>query len=279
MMPRQTLALASLGIALIAINLLACSRQPESEPAEASPEVQIAHGALKDVERVSFDDASVERGMRIVVGLHECASSSSCFSCYQCHGVRGEGSSIAIFPRLTGQSYDYLHRSLQDFASGRRPNPTMQEVVSGLTEQQMRDVAAYYSAVRPAISLAAQPPGEDGEAMIAAGRQIATQGSTEPAVQACAECHGDESREPAAPIYPYIAGQYAGYIESQLNAFSEGSREDPTQIMNYIADQLTGEQRHAVAQYYAALAPTPDPPEPSSVDSTRAQAEEQVAPE
>lgn len=55
--------------------------------------------------------------------------------------------------------------------------------------------------------------------VIANGRD----GSTEPAVQACVQCHGGERTDPVAPMYPYLAGQHAGYIERQLMARSRGS--------------------------------------------------------
>lgn len=248
MMVRYTLVIAALGIA-------GCGRSSEDKPPPPSPELEIAQSALENAERLGFEDANVERGMRVAIGTEEaCASRSRCFSCYQCHGMRGEGSANANFPRLSNQSYVYLKQSLRDFASGRRPNPTMQEVVRGWTEQQLNDAAAYYSAVTPRVALRARSNDEALE-MRTEGRRLASEGSSEPAIQACAECHGSDQAEPAAPIYPYLAGQHRGYLEIQLRAFRDGAREDPTQIMNHVAQQLTDEQIQAVARYYASLPP------------------------
>lgn len=251
-MSRLLLSIVGLGIA---IHVAGCARAPEAQPPEVMPEVTIAQGALKGVERMDIHGASVERGMYVVVGTHACLDPSSCFSCYQCHGLRGEGSSFANFPRLTGQSFEYLYQSLRDFASARRPNPTMQEVVRGLTDEQMRDVAAYYAAIRPSLPSLTPSHDERGVEQLELGRTIALEGSSEPVVQACSECHGTENAAPAAPIYPFLAGQHAGYIEDQLRAFRSGVREDPTQIMNHIASQLTDGEMNAVAQYFASLQP------------------------
>lgn len=246
------LPVAALAIAGF-LSLVACHRpEPENETYTATPEIALAAGAVEDARFRNIDGASVERGMKVVVGTHECRNTAGCFSCYQCHGIRGEGSAVAIIPRLAGQSYVYLHQSLQDFASGERENSTMQSVAQTLTPRQMQDVSAYYAAIRPTVLLDAVSAGSSVE-LVTAGRQIALEGSVEPAVQACASCHGGQGREPAAPIYPYIASQHVNYLERQLHAFRAGVRRDPLQIMQFIADQLTEEQIRAVSYYYGSL--------------------------
>lgn len=58
------------------------------------------------------------------------------------------------------------------------------------------------------------------------------------------------------PIYPYIDGQYADYIEQQLENFRAGNRRgEEAQIMEPIARGLSKEQSHAVAVHFAAKAP------------------------
>ena len=64
--------------------------------------------------------------------------------CAGCHGA--DGNSVApIFPKLAGQHEDYLFHSLQGYKTKKRKNPTMQEQVAKLSEQDMRDLAAYFS--------------------------------------------------------------------------------------------------------------------------------------
>jgi cytochrome c553 len=64
--------------------------------------------------------------------------------CASCHGPTGH-SSAPNYPILAGQYEDYIIRALQDYKSGARKNPTMQGMAAPLSEQDMADLAAYYS--------------------------------------------------------------------------------------------------------------------------------------
>ncbi len=80
------------------------------------------------------------------------------------------------------------------------------------------------------------------------GKQIAAQGNGKGAT-ACMTCHGmDGAGQPAAG-FPKLANLSAGYIASQLQAFQEGTRQNP--IMLPIAKALSGPEITAVAEYYA----------------------------
>lgn len=65
-------------------------------------------------------------------------------SCAACHGADGNSAS-GEFPRLAGQHYDYLLRSLQDYKSGERKNAIMNGIAGGLSTRDMQDLAAFYS--------------------------------------------------------------------------------------------------------------------------------------
>jgi cytochrome c553 len=65
--------------------------------------------------------------------------------CAGCHGADGN-SPTPMFPKLAGQHEDYLLHSLQGYKSGKRKNPIMQGQVANLSEQDMKDLAAYFSA-------------------------------------------------------------------------------------------------------------------------------------
>lgn len=64
--------------------------------------------------------------------------------CAACHGADGNAPA-PNFPRLAGQYESYLVKAIQDYQSGKRQNPVMQSMVQGLTEAQIRDLAAYYA--------------------------------------------------------------------------------------------------------------------------------------
>ena len=66
-------------------------------------------------------------------------------ACAACHGPDGNTPTGPDFPRLAGQHYDYLLKSLRDYKSGARKNPIMGGQVGNLTAQDMADIAAYYA--------------------------------------------------------------------------------------------------------------------------------------
>jgi cytochrome c553 len=69
--------------------------------------------------------------------------------CAACHNMDGI-STIAEYPKLAGQYPDYLAKTLRDYKSGARKNPIMAGMAQGLTQKDIDDVSAYYSA-QPAV--------------------------------------------------------------------------------------------------------------------------------
>ena len=64
--------------------------------------------------------------------------------CAACHGADGN-SATGDFPKLAGQHYDYLLKSLKEYKNGSRKNPIMAPQVANLSERDMQDLAAFYS--------------------------------------------------------------------------------------------------------------------------------------
>lgn len=64
--------------------------------------------------------------------------------CAACHGPDGIGNDVEI-PNLAGQHDQYLYTQLQHFKSGRRPHKEMAFESRHLTDDEMRDLARYYS--------------------------------------------------------------------------------------------------------------------------------------
>lgn len=64
--------------------------------------------------------------------------------CQACHGVDGN-SSDPQYPRLAGQHADYIAHALHGYQSGARSNPIMSGFAGGLSEQDIKDVAAWYA--------------------------------------------------------------------------------------------------------------------------------------
>lgn len=65
-------------------------------------------------------------------------------ACAACHGADGNSAS-ADFPKLAGQHYDYLVKSLQGYKTGARKNPVMAPMGANLSQRDMEDLAAYFS--------------------------------------------------------------------------------------------------------------------------------------
>jgi cytochrome c553 len=66
--------------------------------------------------------------------------------CQACHGADGD-STAPIYPRLAGQYADYLARALKEYRDGGRVNPIMAVYVEKLSDQDIRILADYYSAM------------------------------------------------------------------------------------------------------------------------------------
>lgn len=185
-------------------------------------------------------------------------------ACFQCHGMNGQGDRAAVFPRLADQTYKYLYDSMKDYASGIRQSSIMGPIAKALTDEQMRNVSAYYAAQK---SVPYPPQPEIDPQVLQQGAALAAVGNAQRGVQGCINCHGPDGVG-LPPTYPYLAGQYAPYLEAQLKAWKTGARRgDGFGIMENIAKRLTDEEIHAVSQYYAAIRPRSVTPEQSEASA------------
>ncbi len=64
--------------------------------------------------------------------------------CAACHGADGIGKDVEI-PNLAGQHELYLYTQLQNFKTGKRPHKEMRYESRHLTDEEMRDLARYFS--------------------------------------------------------------------------------------------------------------------------------------
>ncbi len=72
-------------------------------------------------------------------------------ACAACHGPDGNAPVGPDFPRLAGQHYDYLLKTLRDYKSGARKNPIMAGQVANLRPQDLADLAAFYASQKGAL--------------------------------------------------------------------------------------------------------------------------------
>ena len=165
--------------------------------------------------------------------------------CAQCHAFSGASDGTGAFPRIAGQSSDYLAAQLRDFAANVRVNAIMSPIAKALTANDLADVAAYYAALDPPFPPLSKPD----PALVTAGEQLAKVGSEARGIQACNNCHGPGGAgEP--PTIPYLAGQYAPYIALELRMWQHGYRQNSPDMMADVAKLLNDEEIAAVAAYY-----------------------------
>lgn len=177
--------------------------------------------------------------------------------CAQCHQLDGTGDSSGAFPRLSDQSAWYLYKTLQDFAAGLRPSEIMAPIARAMRSEDMEDVAAYFASVHDAPYPA--PPQVDTSTLQIGGAIVAA-GLPEQGVPACSNCHGADGVG-SPPIYPFIAGQYAPYVERQLQLWKHGQRTgDPLDVMRNVAQNMSDNQIHAVSMYLASIRNRPITP-------------------
>lgn len=172
--------------------------------------------------------------------------------CASCHGADGNSASGG-FPKLAGQHPEYLVKQLNDFKAqpgAKRParnNAVMVGFASALTEQDMRNVAAYYASQAPKLGVA------HDASTVPVGQKIYRGGITEKGVPACARCHGPTGLGIPAQ-YPRLSGQWADYTVAQLNAFQQGAgARNNNEPMHQIASRLSEGEIKAVADYIAGL--------------------------
>lgn len=180
---------------------------------------------------------------------------SAAAACTACHQADGSGRHVEggeSWPRLAGLNAEYIAKQLHDFKKGNRQNASMMPFANMLSDQQIIDVAAYYAQMEPT---AGQGGGNASEDMLKRGQQIAERGDWSQYIVSCKSCHGPDNQG-AGAVFPGIAGQHAGYIKAQLNAWKEGTRSnDPQNLMGTIAERMSDEDIHAVAVWLANQSP------------------------
>lgn len=168
--------------------------------------------------------------------------------CIACHGA--DGNSInPIWPSLAGQHPAYVIRQLEAYNDGERTDPGMQTYAGMLSEQDMRDLAAFFAAQAPAVR------GADPD-LAARGERIYKGGIEERGIAACIACHGPSGKGNQPAGYPRISHQHAEYLSTTLRDYQSGARRsDATlnQMMRNIAELLLDDEIEALASYMQGL--------------------------
>ena len=171
--------------------------------------------------------------------------------CAACHGADGN-SLVPMYPKLAGQSAGYIAKQLADFKKGAtsggksgRVDPVMGGMTMALTEQDMKDLGAFYASQSSTAG--------DGKAN-EAGKKMYFGGNQEFGITACVACHSVDGKGMIQAGFPALASQNADYLKVQLEKFRSGQRNnDLNNVMTGIAVNLTDEDIAALSQYISSL--------------------------
>lgn len=209
--------------------------------------------------------------------------------CIACHGKKGI-SQQDNYPHLHGQRQTYLLRQMRTFRDGGdRRDPIMTPMLENMSDQDLVNLAAYYSSLGAILGsdtattqsraeLMASPeikkpakaenaaPEASAEAVTASSEKPAPAPTSTPSAAApaaagdsaagktksaaCAACHGADGRG-TTPLFPNLNGQKPEYLAVQLKAFRDGKRADPT--MAPMALALSDQDIADLAAFYGGL--------------------------
>lgn len=181
-------------------------------------------------------------------------------ACAACHGLDGN-SSDAQYPKLAGQHERFIWRQLKLFKSGERENAIMQGMAAALSEQDMRDIGAYFATqqARPGVAddTVIATGVNAGKKFYQVGEKIFRAGKPSAGVPACMACHGPTGRGNPGPPFPELGGQHAAYTTAHLQFFRSGGvwgkNANANLIMSEVAHNLTDEDIQGLATYLEGL--------------------------
>jgi len=140
-----------------------------------------------------------------------------------------------------------IYKQLLDFQSGARRNAVMSPMVSNLTDQDMRDLSAYYAYLPRPVAL------RSDAAPAVSVPEIVSDGAPMRNIASCASCHGGIDHKAGSP---WLEGMPAAYTRAQLQAFANDTRHnDINEQMRNVARNMTPAEIDAAAAYYAGAQP------------------------
>jgi cytochrome c553 len=168
-----------------------------------------------------------------------------CMGCHNIPGYQASFPEVHKVPKISGQDAGYITAALTEYKKGERKHPTMRAVAGSLSDQDIADLAAFYSQRgmdEPMHEAQAEKVPADVAALLEKG--------------ACTGCHGANFSKPVVPGAPKIAGQHADYLYVALKAYqTDGNpqvgRANP--IMAGQVKQLSHAELKAIANYISTL--------------------------
>jgi cytochrome c553 len=168
--------------------------------------------------------------------------------CIGCHGIPDYKASfpeIYRVPMIAGQNAKYIVSALGQYKKGDRKHPTMRAIAASLSDQDMADLAAFYSAQaksEPAPAALTGTVPTDVAELLKKGN--------------CESCHGKNFSAPIDPSYPKLAGQHADYLYVALKEYQTDKNPQVGRnnaIMMGMARPFTHAEAKVLAAYFESL--------------------------
>jgi cytochrome c553 len=147
-------------------------------------------------------------------------------NCTWCHGPSAQG--YAPAPRLAGQQSRYMWYA-----------------AANLNRQSARDLASYFSSLRP------QAAADGDRALVDLGRTIFQQGLPQSNVAACVACHGPRAQ--GVGEIPRLGGLSYSYLQNRIEQWNEGYDARARWPMPHVASTLSTDQIAALASYLSYI--------------------------
>ena len=167
--------------------------------------------------------------------------------CIGCHGIvgyQGDFPQVYHVPRIAGQDAKYITSALTAYRAGDRKHPTMRSIASSLTDQDIADIAAYYSKL-------GQPDGP-----VPAALESPVPDKLRTSLATCVACHGVNFSTPTDGTIPRLAGQYPDYLAIALKSYKVDGNPHygrANAVMGAMAKPLKDETISEIADYLGSL--------------------------
>lgn len=189
--------------------------------------------------------------------------------CMACHGINGV-SQNSIWPNLAGQGRKYIIKQLKDYRSGARKSYTMQPQAMILTEEEIENVALFYSSQKTPEGVA-KGVGEEPEKLLALAENLYKGGDLSREIPACSACHNPNGAGIEPAMFPSLSAQHSDYTRTQLLNFKNSAEvlnqasdaqpldddhqraNDPNEMMRDVVKKLTPKEIEALSLYLQGL--------------------------
>lgn len=273
MKPVRLVAVAAFSLSLGALGIAHSMPQDPASEQEASqaqaPEEEVATEETPDADVAAHKPGFLDLRRVAPITGDAAAGKVKAETCHACHGENG----IAIapnIPNLAGQNINYQYWELLQYHRGDRPDSPMSAMVpEGTTDQDLRDMSAYYASLRPSgrnpVTDPDTPPPDPQ--VLALGEKLYMEGDLAKGIPACQGCHGADARgHPLAAVkdrsgnlpyalYPALRGQQQYFLLTRMIAFHEGGMFDSTseRLMVPISKRLDQDSVMALSAWLSNL--------------------------